>query len=369
MRAVFRVDASLEIGIGHVMRCLTLANALREAGTECSFICREHPGNLLDVIREQRFEATALPAPSEQAANTGTELPDLAHARWLGCDWRIDAEETHWAVGGGTVDWVIVDHYALDARWEQAVRRTCKRLMVIDDLADRVHHADLLLDQNLISGMQTRYKDKVSGRCECLLGPTYALLQSEYAALHMHVVPRKTPITRIFAYFGGADSFNVTGRTISAFLALKRRDISLDVVINPSSPHADQLCASVEGCSNITLHHHLPSLTSLMTRAQLAIGAGGATSWERCCLGLPSLVATIAEHQIPIAAELDRRGIVRWLGHHDTVSESVLVAALDETLSDVSISDWSRHCLKVVDGDGASRVTQALTRLTAAAGT
>ena len=361
MRVVFRTDASHQIGTGHVMRCLTLAHALRERGAECRFICREHPGNLLGLIREQGIEAVALPCGSGERNRPG-HSPEaaLAHAEWLGTDWRTDAEATRDALGETIADWLIVDHYALDARWETALRPHCRKLLVIDDLADRQHDCDLLLDQNLVADMEHRYDGKLPDHCGRLLGPQYALLQPQYAELHPRTPPREGPIRRVLVYFGGADTDNLTGLAIAAFQSLQRDDVMLDVVINPSSPHAGAIRQQLQGIPNATLHTGLPSLAPLMVRADLSIGAGGVTSWERCCLGLPTLVITLAENQKPIAAELDRQGLIRWLGHKDEVSEQSLAGVLADLLDRGLQVDWSEACQRLVDGRGTERVRSLL---------
>lgn len=361
MKVIFRTDASLDIGTGHVMRCLTLADALSERGAECRFVCREHPGNLLGLIRERGFEAAALPLPADTALHSvqPDEQPPV-HAAWLGADWRSDAEAMRAALGESQVEWLIVDHYALDARWETALRPHCRKLMVIDDLADRPHDCDLLLDQNLVADRSHRYYGRVPAHCGLMLGPEYALLQSQYAELHPRVPPREGPVRRVLVYFGGADSNNMTGMAIAAFLSFDREDVALDVVINPKSPHAGAIRRQVEGQQHIMLHAGLPSLAPLMVQADLAIGAGGATSWERCCLGLPSLVITLAENQKPIAAELDLQGLIRWLGHQGEISEDMLAQALKEIIDAGLTPAWSEDCQRLVDGRGAERVCSML---------
>ncbi len=361
LQVLFRTDASLEIGNGHVMRCLTLANALRARGAQCRFICREHSGNLLELIRKQGFDAVALPLQKLEAQRPANidEQP-LVHATWLGSNWPTDAEQTRIGLGETPVDLLVVDHYALDIRWESAMRPRCRKLMVIDDLADRIHDCDLLLDQNLYKDVDHRYDGRVPAHCCLMLGPNYALLQSEYAELQPRVPPREGPVRRVLVYFGGADADNLTGRAIAAFLCLAREDVALDVVINPASPYAASIRRMTEGRAQITLHESLPTLAPLMVQADLAIGAGGATSWERCCLGLPALVITLAENQRPIAAELDRRGLIRWLGHKNQVSEAKLAEALKSILDTGLLPEWSASCKQTVDGRGTERVVSIL---------
>ena len=358
MKIAFRVDASLEIGTGHVMRCLTLAEAMRACGAHCFFISREHSGHLLDHIRATGFEAVSLP-PEE--SDYQPEPNEPAHANWLGCDWRTDVDQARSALEKIQPDWLIVDHYAIDSRWETVLIPNYGKLMVIDDLADRTHYCDLLLDQNLVEGMEERYQDKVPDKCSLLLGPEYALLQPIYAELHDHAPCRQGPVKRILVFFGGTDQNNLTGRTLSAFLKLDRQDIEVDVINAVNSPYADSVREQVSSHNNIHLHDSLPTLAPLMLKADLAIGAGGATSWERVCMGLPTLVITLAENQIPIADSLAQRGLVRWLGHHDKISDLNIHQSLSQFVENDIESTWSVRCLESVDGRGVNRICAVLT--------
>ena len=359
LQIVFRTDASPTIGTGHVMRCLTLAGALAKKGAVVSFICREHAGHLCDLIEAQGFRVYRLPAPDSDFEAGRTP----AHAAWLGATWQEDAGQTGAVIKtlGARPDWLVVDHYALDSRWERALRPLVGRIFVIDDIADRDHDCDLLLDQNLFADMQTRYADKVPADCRLLLGPEYALLQPIYAELHDRIPPREGPVRRILISFGGADRDNLTGRALVAFLGLNRPDIGVDVVISDSSPYASEIRALVAGHANIHLHSNLPTLAPLMTRADLAIGAAGITSWERLCLGLPALVVTLAENQRPIAEELQRLRLVRWLGHKDEISERDIKRAIAELIEGDIDEEWSLCCQATVDSRGVDRVGAALT--------
>ena len=356
---IFRTDASTGIGHGHVMRCLTLASALRERGAEVSFVCRNHDGHLCDLIEERGFVVSRLPVPK-----AGLQAEDApAHAAWLGSSEQEDAEQTHAVIeaSGAKPHWLVVDHYAIGRRWESALRTSAERIMVIDDLADRLHDCDLLLDQNLVAQMHTRYADKVPVGCHMLLGPEYALLQPIYTELHDRMPPREGPIRRILIFFGGTDCDNLTGRTLAAFLRLNRPDIDVDVIITASYPHAAAIRQQVAGHANIHVHSSLPTLAPLIAKANLAVGAGGATSWERLCLGLPTLVVTLAENQRSIADGLSQRGLIRWLGHGHEVSESTITRALGQVIDEGLDRTWSLRCLEAVDANGVNRVCAALT--------
>lgn len=358
MRVAIRVDASLTAGLGHVMRCLTLAQELREHGATVSFISREHPGNLCVLIEERGFSVSRLPVP---AANMVFDNAPV-HAAWLGASWQEDARQTLAALDttAEKFDWLVVDHYAIDHRWETAVASSVTRMMVIDDLADRQHACALLLDQNLVAAFDIRYSDKVPATCTLLLGPKYAMLQPDYAELHEASVTPAGPIRRIFVFFGGADERNLTGRSLSAFLALGKSDIEVDVVISAGSPHASAIRRQIQGCENIHLHSNLHSLAPLMRQADLAIGASGTTSWERLCLGLPAIVVTLADNQRPIAEELNRRRLIRWLGHQDDVTESDFLQALRELVAQVSLKNEFSNGMQIIDGKGVHRVWAAM---------
>lgn len=356
MKVVFRTDGSTSMGQGHVMRCLTLANVLRERGAEINFVCREHPGHLCDLIAQRGVVVHRLPL-AEEGVN---HLP--GHAGWLGASWESDAEQTRHVIQGlgGVADVLVVDHYAVDHRWETALRPSVAKILAIDDLADRIHDCDLLLDQNFFSDLSTRYDGKVPSRCVTLLGPDYALLQPVYAELHSQIALRDGPVRRIFVFFGGADTENFTGLSVAAFQQLGRPDIHLDVVMTEKNYRYEGIEKAIEGWSNIRLHGPLPSLGPLMATADLAIGAGGATVWERLCLGLPSVVISLAENQKPVCADLACTGLIQYLGHKDQVTMEVLRDALSRVIGLSSIFEWSRNCYTVCDGEGARRVAGSI---------
>lgn len=347
MFVAFRADGASHIGSGHVMRCLVLAQALRERQVQVLFICREYPGHLCELIASRGFAVQRLPQPAEKG-----EL-----------DSAQDARETITAMASaiaGKADWLVVDHYQLGQPWESALRVSADRLMVIDDVANRPHDCDLLLDQNLLADMNQRYAGKVPVQSRSLLGPGYALMHADYAEARKTVVPRAGAIRRLFIFFGGADSARLTERSLEAFISLGRADISVDVVIGGNSQHADAISQKVCGHPNIILHSGLPSLAHLMSVADLALGAGGTTHWERLCLGLPCLVVTLSDNQRPSTQELHRLGLVDWLGHHDEVDVKKMAGALKTRLDAGLPVEWSQRCMATVDGLGAERVVLEL---------
>jgi len=357
MFLTFRVDASSQIGTGHTMRCLTLADALREQGAVSQFVCREHKGNLLDHIRARGYELHALPKLNA----SGLFGFDLAHASWLGIHWQTDAEQTRQALGGEVPDWLIVDHYALDHRWESALRSSCRRIMAIDDLADRRHDCDLLLDQNYGSSAE-RYRGLLPADCTQCHGPQYALLKPVYAKRRAQQPARNGQVRRVLIFFGGgAVAEDLTRLVVQEFQASELTHIELDIVFGAAYAHQSSLEELVEQRGNVTIHRQIPDLADLMAKADLAIGAGGATTWERCCIGLPTIVISIAENQRPACEALSADKLIDYLGHIDQVTSELV---RDRVLFFVKNSDLllelSEKGMKLVDGNGIECVVDKI---------
>ena len=225
MNFFFRVDASSQIGSGHVIRCLTLAKRLKQQGAICKFICRDHKNNLIEKIKKEDFEVVTLSNSIKAKSTQNTKNANLGYSSWIGASWREDAKQTINALNKEKIDWLVIDHYGIDRRWEEKLRPYSIKIMVIDDLANRNHDCDLLLDQNLIANFKNRYQNLLPKNCSTLLGPQYALLQNEYKDLHLSATPRIGSIKRILVYFGGADQNNLTEIALSSFLKLNRKNI------------------------------------------------------------------------------------------------------------------------------------------------
>lgn len=309
---VFRVDSSLQIGIGHVMRCLTLADALCERGAKSTFICRPHDGHLLDLIRQRGHTVKAL-VPADDAFNAPA---NPTHANWLGTDWASDAVQTQHALGDQVVDWLVVDHYALDSRWEQVLRSHSRRIMVIDDLADRPHDCDLLLDQNL--GRQAQdYGGLLSRHTHTVIGPAYALLRPEFAQWRERSLQRRTQPTlkNLLITMGGVDQANATGQVLEALSRCELpTDLRITVVMGPTAPWLAQVQGLAVAMPRPTqVLAGVSNMAQLMAENDLCIGAAGSTNWERCCLGLPCLLLVLADNQQTSADALAEANAVRVL--------------------------------------------------------
>lgn len=357
---VFRTDASLEIGTGHVMRCLTLADALREQGARCRFVCREHPGNLIELLRGGGYEVEALPVGLHERGDAGAEP---AHAHWLGTDWETDASQTCSVIGSECADWLVVDHYALDARWERSVRPCCQHLMAIDDLADRAHACDLLLDQNLgrVAGL---YADRVPQDCRVLAGLDYALLRPEFAGLRAESLSlrQERGVRKILVTMGGVDLNNAAGKVLEALGQCQLpADCKIQVVMGPHAPWlawVTQQAATLPWPTEVLVN--VRHMASLMADADLAIGAAGSTSWERCALGLAAFVVILAENQRDAAAQLLATGAAELL-ELDENFQADFSAKLQRVIDAPSrLRLLSDSAAALCDGQGTGRVVQAL---------
>lgn len=351
MRAIIRADASIQIGSGHVMRCLTLANALRERGVEARFVCRELPGHLGGVLADKGYPVQWLPAPAAEGA---TIQAHTAHSAWLSVPWTVDADQTRERLAEWPeIDWLIVDHYALDRAWELRLRSLVKRIMVIDDLADRPHDCDLLLDQNLYEGMEQRYAGLVPTDCRLLLGPRYALLRPEFRAARENLRQRDGVVRRILVFFGGVDPTNETAKAVRAIQMLERPEIAVDVVVGEANPHREEIAALCAELPNASFHCQVTNMAELMTKADLAIGAGGISTWERAVIGLPAIVAILAENQKAIAYAADRAGFLTCLGNGMQIKVNDWEQALHKILLNPQLlADESLIALSLNDGRG-----------------
>ena len=368
MKVVFRVDSSLTMGSGHVMRCLTLADSLATADAQCHFISRAHMGNLLAMIRQRGYGTSALPAPTGATQLIDSEVDENdstsrnAYKRWLGISWEEDAEQTRVILKVLQPDWLVVDHYALDQRWEAALRPHCKQLMVIDDLADRTHQCDLLLDQNL-GRQQQDYDRLVPAQCKVLVGPQYALLRPEFASLRAYSLQRRQrpALKQLLITMGGVDQPNATGQVLQALknCALPA-DCRITVVMGLQAPRLEQVRQQAQDMPWPTeVLVNISDMAQRMADSDLAIGAAGSTSWERCCLGLPTLMVVLADNQLQGAKALQAAGAASLLGDVSDI-DSQLMKAIQLLADERELINMGRYASAISDGHGTEKTIQAL---------
>lgn len=358
MQVAIRVDSSVQIGTGHVMRCLTLASRLRQYGASVEFICRELSGNLCDLIQNQGFIVHRLPSSNLTVG--------VNYDQWLGTSWETDSAETIQVIGSADTkfDLLIVDHYAIDNRWESRIRPFIPRIMAIDDLANRLHDCDLLLDQNLYDDMHSRYSDLLPEKCTQLLGPRYALLREEFIDAQKTPRVRNGDVQRVFVFFGGSDPTNETEKSLDAIKLLNRAELIVDVVVGRSNPNRERISELCSQISNTHFYCQISNISDLMIAADLAIGAGGTSTWERCSVGLPTLTITTAENQVEVTEAVAKTGAIHHLGSYRDVSAQSIAKGLQHLLQMperlVSMSRMSTQIMGNFKAGGSNRIAEII---------
>ena len=380
MHFLIRADASLQIGSGHIMRCLTLAQQLRQYNHHITFISRTNLGHLAPLIRQQGFDCIELPPPSNVVPFGTKRQPEnpadiTAHAAWLSTSQARDLADCAPHIRRLAPDWIICDHYALSAAWQRAARRIChSKIMVIDDLHDRPHDADLLLDQNH-AHHASDYAHLVFPSCHILAGTRYALLRDEFAqhraaCLQNRTARRQPENQNILINLGGVDKDNHTLAVLQALSDYVSGSLKTDtapfcatIIMGATAPHL----ASVQ---HYAAHAPYPSqvianannMAALMSQATWAIGAAGSTSWERCALGLPTLLITIADNQRPIAAQLQSAGAAIAL-EASQIPSPAFQTAIAHLMQPENQQRISQAAAQLCDAHGAERVAQHIAQL------
>lgn len=369
MNIVFRVDAALHIGSGHVMRCLTLADELKKQGALCAFICRDLPGNLSQFIAQRGYAVHLLPAV--QSEFQSYENQQVPHGHWLGVKEELDADETEQILSSffdEQIDCLVIDHYALTRQWESCLRHMTNKIMVIDDLADRQHDCDILLDQTF-GREDADYARLVPETAKLLLGSQYALIRNEFIeyrelSLGRHAQTKK--VSHIIITMGGVDKDNCSELVLNGIAkSLLPSDCQITVVLGEKAPHlASVQQKSAELPWQVNVKTNVNNMAELMTSCDFAIGAAGTTTWERCVLGLPSIVITTAKNQEKIARGLSQKGSHWYIGDQaDLAAESI-----SSVVNHMVIDHGARYVLSgisqtICDGKGTVRVAKELLKL------
>jgi len=361
MKILIRTDASLQIGTGHVMRCLTLADALTEKGVEVRFICRNHIGNLIEYIQSKGYFVYQLDIPKKTGYDEAIEFSQdsqLSHANWLGCTQEEDASTCESILKKIHPDWLVVDHYAIDRTWHNELKGLYTKLMVIDDLADRYHQCDLLLDQTY-GRQQHEYKDLVPANCQLLLGSQFALLRPEFQQWREYSLSRREQpkLRKLLITMGGVDQDNVTSQVLATLKSCELpKELEITVIMGKTAPHLNDVKTLAESMPCKTqVKVSVNNMAEIMANSDLAIGAAGATTWERCCLGLPSILVVLADNQKDIANLISN-------------AEAAIKFALDEigllcdtiVKAENDLDKISKKSASISDGRGVSRVIEAM---------
>jgi UDP-2,4-diacetamido-2,4,6-trideoxy-beta-L-altropyranose hydrolase len=338
----FRVDSSQKVGSGHLMRCLALADYLGARGVSCAFLCRPLPGSLISEIERHGHRVISMSslAGQEETSESG------------------DARATCEGLAELEIAWLVVDHYGLGVEWERLVKPCSKHLMVIDDCG-RNHECNLLLDQNLPNPMHDGYRRNL---CEAklLIGPQFALLRADFGAYRAAARERRTgSLRRVLVSMGGSDPQNATAKALMGLQSAWREGWKVDVIVGANNPHVESVERMSRRLPDATLHVQSSHMAQLMSEADCAIGAGGSMTWERCCLGLPSLVTILSDDQMPIATAVAEAGAQVLVGRDKDVTAADYARELTALSTDRLLA-MSAIAETLCDGLGARRVAERM---------
>jgi len=334
---LIRADASEAIGAGHIVRSMALAEKLKQNGCECIFATRT------PTIKVMPSLVNSFPVIEINGALT-TETSQLINACPQG------------------VDWLVVDHYEWDMSLENKCRPWAEKIMVIDDLANRKHDVDLLLDQTL-SKMKSDYENLVPENCKMFLGPEYALLREQFAERRTLSLNKRLSddykLDRVLVSIGMTDPQNITGIAMEG-IRQSGLKLSVDVILGKHAGNMDLIMKTADAMDcDINIYNQILEMAKIMERADLAIGAAGSTSWERCCLGVPSFLVTIADNQNRIADALEKNHAAIILGNQHNIKPELFSKKLIELSSNPDqLKSMAVAASTICDGLGANRVAE-----------
>ena len=357
MKLLFRTDASKKIGTGHVMRCLALSVEARRRGWNCCFVLRDPSKSIIDVILGSGSEVRVI---ITKTSSQVSKLNKLIHSDWLNTSQSNDANESLNFIIDYKPNWIIVDHYAIDSTWATIVKKHVPKILVIDDLGDRNLVCDILLDQNL-GASSAKYAGKVPRNCKLLLGPRFALLRSEFREWRESSLEgrKNRNVENILITMGGVDAENYTLQILKEIKKSKyAKKLVLKVITGGAYPHTNSLKEFVNSSGlTVSVAPNVKNMAEIMSKSDLCFGAAGSTSWERCCLGLPTITFAIANNQREIADQLSQRNVA--------IYSDLSNLKLDfEQFFDMSGKELQRalstNSSQICDGLGVSRVLAEL---------
>jgi len=353
MNIVFRVDASSDIGYGHIMRCMTLADKLAEQGASIRFICRDLPAHSGDYITNKGYTLSLLTyrQPNSNSSNK------------LLLDWSNDIAETNGMLNN-PVDLLIIDHYEIDAKWHRKKSSLVNKVMVIDDMANRELDCDILLDQTY-KREKVSYEQWLASEAHLLIGTKYALLRPQFSENREKALNKRklySGIQRILISFGGADNKNHSAEVLDLLdkIELSHEPI-IDVVLGQGAKHVKELKALAKQYkASINILHNVDNMAEIMLAADISFGAAGSTSWERCVMALPTIMFVDAENQSLIAGNLQQAGAASVFQSYETDSPGLTTEILDLDSKSKQYERMSKAAATICDGYGADRVVEQI---------
>lgn len=354
---VFRVDAASHIGTGHLQRCLTLAKELQKLGYIIIFVMIPFDEAFVDLVRRQNIKVLLM---------TYTDLDKVSNydsSQWLGKSQVEDAREYLTLLGTTEVFCCIVDHYSIDVVWETIVRTKVNKIMVIDDLANRVHDCDLLLDQNYWNNYLSRYDSYVDSNCIKLLGPQYCMLRNEFRQMRNEVPTATSILPKILINFGGIGNYNLLVKFAKILPHFAEKyDFTM---ITGRLVYTDFLyLENIIKPSDVMIMESTENMAKLMFESNYAFGACGSTVWERFCLGLNSSLTEVAANQHELLQFLSAESLVHFLGSSTSITEDDIYNSINRLdLESPENATRKQRIMSLVDGDGVKRVAQKIKEL------
>jgi len=343
---VFRVDSSLKIGSGHLIRCLTLANQLSISGAKILFICSKFDGVMIDLIAKFGYQYKLINHSSEKnISQIDDATQTVSHAQNFFND---------------LTSWIIVDHYKINIDWHRYIKKYIKKLMVIDDLADKNYHCDALLNQNYYKNIDSLYLDLIPNECKLLLGLDYVMLDPQYLTFKDKIRSRLRGNKKLLIYFGATDSQNLTTLVLEILLGFNLKNLEMDVVLGSNNQNKKQIYKLSGIHPNINIYDSLPSLAELIFYADLGIGACGSTTWERLCLNLPSFILSIADNQHEMAKSLSDFSMIFYGGKSVNLKHEDLKKNLYKFITSIEINKILPYSKCIIDAKGTSRIVNFL---------
>tara|TARA_B100000809_G_scaffold226393_1_gene237996 strand:- start:318 stop:1355 length:1038 start_codon:yes stop_codon:yes gene_type:complete len=334
-----RVDASPEIGIGHIMRCLTLAQELKNNFDKIIFLTQKNSSDFIETIMKNEFEVIFISANNDSDIIKNIVTTNSVNKNFL-----------------------LIDHYNVDSNFESSLKNTFEKIFVIDDLANRKHDCDLLIDQNYYRDLNHRYEKLIQNDTITLLGPKYAIIRSEFRSINKKTIKKNSQIKKILISFGGSDPTNECKKSLDALCSIENNQFEIVAIVGIYNNKFEQLKKLYEKYSNIKIYRHVNDLSLLMLNSDLFIGAGGTTTWERFYMGLPSIVTIISDDQKESIEFLSDMGHIINLGLAKNVTSKTYAQTLQKPNSDL-IYNMSLHNQKLVDGNGSNRIKKQIIEL------
>ena len=332
-----RVDSSTKIGYGHFIRCMALADTLQK-NFKINFISRSLEGNLISGIQDKGFGIFRFYSNSEKINE------------------KNDAQKTISLIKkhSGSKNILIVDNYQLSKKWETDVKPFVHKLVAIDDLPNRSHNCDLLIDQNLHTKVNGLYKGLIPSNCIKLIGPKFSMIRKKFRMLKKSVKPRTFPIKKILVSFGGSDTENQTLIALNSIKKMNRK-IDVDVVVGKANKCKKTLKIFCNRNNHFTYHEQIDDIADLMLSSDLSIGSSGSTTWERCILGLPAIVSISSNDQMDIANSLSQKKCIINLGDAKKLTETNYINVITN-LKKNDLRNMSKNSMSLVDGNGTQRI-------------